>query len=84
MINKILHKHLSKLDTIVVILKKNLDFFLIKITIEGRMDILLSKINGIKKLSFHLQDRFYVQFLPSFTFTSKLWKRMILKSRLFT
>lgn len=45
MINKILHKHLSKLDTIVVILKKNLDFFLIKITIEGRMDILLSKIN---------------------------------------
>ena len=45
MVNKILNKPLSELDTIVVILKKNLDFFFIKVINEGRMDILLSKIS---------------------------------------
>lgn len=41
MFNSVVNKPLSKLATIVVILKKNVNF-------EGKMDILLSKISWIR------------------------------------
>ena len=74
MFNSVVNKPLSKLATIVVILKKNVNF-------EGKMDILLSKISWIRVI-IALAEPFLGTILTYLLV--KFGNQVILKGRFFT
>lgn len=74
MFNSVVNKPLSKLATIVVILKKNVNF-------EGKMDILLSKISWIRVI-IALAEPFLGTILTYLLV--KFGNQVILRDRFFT